>query len=66
MSQSPSGRSCSHTGYPSTAWWAVTPANYLMGRKLIQWWPKPFVARHQPATTCGISPDFSGLSPATG
>ena len=25
VSQSPSGRSCSHTGYPSSAWWAVTP-----------------------------------------
>ena len=40
--------------------------NYLMGRKPIHWWPKPFVTRHQRAITCGISSDFSGLSPASG
>ena len=40
--------------------------NYLMGRKPIHWWPKPLVTRYRQATTCGISSDFSGLSPASG
>ena len=41
-------------------------ANYLMGRKPIRRRPKPFVARNQQAAVCGISPNFSGLSPAGG
>ncbi len=40
--------------------------NYLMGRKPIHWWPKPFVTRDRRATTCGISSDFSGFVPASG
>ncbi len=40
------------------------PTNKLIGRKPIPKRPKTLLIEHSPITTYGISPDFSGLSPA--
>ena len=66
MSQSPSDRSCSHTGYPSSAWWAVTPPTTMIGRKPLPERRNFSSPRRDAGSVQGIRPDFSGLSPSPG
>ena len=42
------------------------PTNYLIGRKSLLKRPKALVFGPYPNTLCGISPDFSELSPTRG
>ena len=65
MSQSQCGRSTSQSGYRSSLWWAVTPANWLIGRESISQRIAPLIPI--PCDTrisCGISVLFKTLSPS--
>ena len=65
MSQSQCGRSTSQSGYRSSAWWAVTLTNYLIGREPIFQRIPPLLLRPcDPRSLCGISVRFQTLSPS--
>ena len=42
------------------------PTNYLIGQRPLLKRPKPFITSHHEAISCGISSDFSKLSPTSG
>ena len=66
VSQSQCGRSPSQAGYPSSPWWAVTPANKLIGREPIldrRSFPPPTMSRE---VVSGISTGFPVLSQCRG
>ena len=66
MCQSQCGGPPSQAPYPSSAWWAVTRTNYLMGRSPLPQ-PRKFPDSLLNAISpCGISSPFGLLSPAEG
>ena len=66
MSQSQSGWPSSQTSYPSSAWWAFTPTNYLMGREPLSRAKYLSPLGSTPKVVCGISSPFGLLSPTQG
>ena len=67
VSQYQCGGPSSQNPYASSAWWSVTPPNYLMRRMPIRNRIAPLTdGRCLPSVLCGIRRDFSRLSPCYG